>query len=291
MSMKHLLIFFLVTALCACSGPSEKAVQTAIAQTQNAESEVPDSMIQTAIAKTQAASGAIATIEPNLDSNSSSDINQDCEITSPYREDWSVAFCDTFSDNRNSWELGIDSGDLSRSLYSIEDGKLILDLTGKATSGYLSGVIQWLPVVSAKDFVITVKGDIFSDFKSCTWGIIFNEKDNNNFYAFMISNRDGTYFLTMFDKGDQKFPISGRTHSAIIWDEQNELTIVAENGFYQFFINGEFVNDYEVDDMVGSTVALAIWTGEGVTARFEFDDLLIKAPASSSTNLVTYLMP
>jgi hypothetical protein len=279
-----------MAALCACSNPSEKAVQTAIAQTESAELEIPDSVIQTAIAKTQTAEEPLATAELNLEGTPSNDINQDCEITTPYHEDWPLAFCDTFSDNRNGWGLGSGSDDISRSIYAIDDGKLIVDLTGKATSGYLSGVIQWLPVVSAEDFVITVKGDVFSDYKSCTWGIVFNEKDWNNFLAFMISSRDGMYYLTKYEDGEQKFPISGKTNSAIIWDEQNELTIVAENGFYQFFINGEFVDDYETDDIVGTNIALATWTGEGVTARFEFDDLLIKALISMG-NLTSYLIP
>lgn len=278
MSKRYILILFLLAALCACSNPSEKAVQTAIAQTENAKSGVSDSAIQTAIAKTQAVSGTIATEEPNLDGNDSGDVNQDCEITTPYHEDWPVAFCDTFDDNRNNWELGSDSGDLSSSLLSMDDGKLVIDLSGKNNTGYLSGVIQWWYFGVAEDFVVTLKGDVFSDFKSHSWGIIFNEADYENLHAFMINNSEGSYYLTKLEDGDQKFPISGKSSGAIDWDKQNELTIVAEDGYYQFYINGEFVNDYETNDIPGTNIAIAIWTAEGVTARFEFDDLLFKTP-------------
>ena len=291
MIKKYLIVTMLLIFLCACSTPSEKAVQTAIAQTANAEAQVPDSIIQTAIAKTAEAQGSSDQDGSTGEETQQSDI-QDCKITVPFQEDWDVVFCDTFDDNRNGWDLGSDSGDISRSIYSIEDGKFIVDLTGKASSGYLSGVIQWIPLISSKDFVITLKGDIFSNYKNATWGIIFNEEDNMNLLAFMIGNRNGTYYLTGYEDGDQKFPISGRSSSAIRWDEQNELTIVGNDGFYEFYINGEFVNDYNANDIPGTAIALSFWTAEGVTARFEFDDLLIKVPNSSdSYNLLTFTLP
>ena len=291
MSRKRLSVFLFLILLCACSSPSEEAVQTAIAQTENAEAQIPDSVIQTAIAKTESVKEPIEEDVQVVEETPEPEA-QDCDIYSPFKEDWNVVFCDTFDDNGNGWDLGSDSGDLSRSIYSIEGGKFVVDLTGKATSGYLSGVIQWIPIMASEDFVITLKGDVFSSFKSVSWGIIFNEKDYMNFSAFMIGNRDGTYYLTKYEDGDQTFPISGRSHSAIIWDEENELTIVASNGYYQFYINGEFVNDYEANDIPGTAIALTFWTGEGVTARFEFDDLLIKVPdPSDSSNLLTFMVP
>ena len=291
MSRKRLSVFLFLILLCACSSPSEEAVQTAIAQTENAEAQIPDSVIQTAIAKTESVKEPIEEDVQVVEETPEPEA-QDCDIYSPFKEDWNVVFCDTFDDNGNGWDLGSDSGDLSRSIYSIEDGKLVVDLTGKATSGYLSGVIQWIPILASEDFVMTLKGDVFSSFKSVSWGILFNEKDYMNFSAFMIGNRDGTYYLTKYEDGDQTFPISGRSHSAIIWDEENELTIVASNGYYQFYINGEFVNDYEANDIPGTAIALTFWTGEGVTARFEFDDLLIKVPdPSDSSNLLTFMVP
>ncbi len=264
--------------LCACTAPSESAVQTAIAQTEEAQAAISESAVQTAIAKTQTAEKAVESTPTAISPTPTEEKDLDCGLSTDFNEQWPIAFCDTFSDNRNGWDLGRDSDDLARSIYSIENGKLVVDLTGKATTGYLSGVIQWLPVVSADDFVLTIKGNIESNYKSCSWGVVFNEKDWNNFYAFMISSREGWYYLTMYDQGEQKFPISGRSHDSIIWDAENELTIIAEDGYYQFYINGVFVNDYETRSAAGSRISLATWTAEGVTARFEFDDLLIKAP-------------
>jgi hypothetical protein len=51
---------------------------------------------------------------------------------------------------------------------------------------------------------------------------------------------------------------------------------------YQFYINGQLVNDYKTRPEL-AYLSLAIWTAEGVTARFEFDDLLIKALTRRST--------
>lgn len=242
--------------LGACARPSEGAIQTAIAATQNAQT------------STQNAQLAFTPTDTLI---------EDCDVSSVFHEDWTTVFCDTFDDNLNNWDLGSGSDELSRSLFQIEDGKFVADLTGKVTSGYLSSVIQWMNILPARNFVITIKGDIFSNYKSCSWGIVFNQRDRNNFYALMLNSRDGWYNLVQFEDGRQKFPISTRSHSAIHWDKQNELTIVAEDGFYQFYINGQLVNDYKTRPEL-AYLSLAIWTAEGVTARFEFDDLLIKAP-------------
>jgi len=257
---KTLPIIFLSIIFSACSQPSETAIQTAIAETQIAQT--PTQAAQVAVTPT----GFLA---------------QDCALSSVFHEDWTSVFCDTFDDNHNNWNLGSDSGDLSRSIFQIENGKFVADLTGKVTTGYLSGVIQWISIVSARDYVITIKGDVFSNYKSCSWGIVFDQRDSDNFYALMLNSREGRYNLTQFENGSQKFPISTRSHSAINWDEQNELTIVAEDGYYQFYINGQFVNDYKIRPET-AYISLAIWTAEGVTARFEFDDLLIKGPEMDS---------
>ncbi|NMB63028.1 MAG: hypothetical protein GYA18_11930 [Chloroflexi bacterium] len=253
---KIILATFIFTILGACTRPSESAIQTAIASTQN---------VQTS---TQNAQLVLTPTDTSIN---------DCDVSSVYREDWTTVFCDTFDDNLNYWDLGGGSDELSRSLFQIENGKFVADLTGKATSGYLSGVIQWMNILPARNFMITITGDIFSNYKSCSWGIVFNQRDSDNFYALMLSSRDGWYNLIQFENGKQKFPISTRPHSAINWDEQNELTIVAEDGYYQFYINNQLVNDYKTRPET-AYLSLAIWTAEGVTARFEFDDLLIRVP-------------
>ncbi len=162
---------------------------------------------------------------------------------------------------------------------TIEGGKFVVEATGKNNTGYKSGVIQWFPILYAENFELTVKGNIISNFKNNSWGIAFNEGDSNNVYVLMIGNQDGTYYLTIYEDGEQLFPIQLKSHGALVWDEENELTMIANDGYYQFYINGIFVDDYQTShDIFGTRVSLAIRAAEGASSRFEFDDLLVKTP-------------
>ncbi len=67
MRSKKILLFCILLALCACSGPSDEAIQTAIAQTENAKKPDSDALIETAIVQTLSANNPIATEEPQAD--------------------------------------------------------------------------------------------------------------------------------------------------------------------------------------------------------------------------------
>ena len=86
--MKKCLLITLVLLLVSCSSPSEFAIQTAIAKTENAKAHaiVPSSgnVFEDAVTKTQTAAG--------LTGNSL--IN--CIINSPAKNEWKTVVCDTF---------------------------------------------------------------------------------------------------------------------------------------------------------------------------------------------------
>ncbi|NMC30214.1 MAG: hypothetical protein GYA45_09110 [Pelolinea sp.] len=275
MKFYKVLLVILLFTLCACSGPSDGAIQTAIAETGNANSPDTDALIETAIAQTKSSEDLYPTEASSSNSNSSGD----CGISGALYTNWTPVFCDTFDDNRNGWELSTYRGDLSTVTTNIENGKFVVEATGKNNTGYRSGVIQWFPILYAENFELTVKGNISSNFKNNSWGIAFNEADNNNVYVLMINSQDGTYYLTIYEDGKQLFPIDQKSHGSIVWDKENELTVIAEDGYYQFYINGVFVDDYQTShDIYGTRISLAIRAAEGASSRFEFDDLLVKTP-------------
>jgi hypothetical protein len=73
-----------------------------------------------------------------------------------------------------------------------------------------------------------------------------------------------------FEDGRQNIPHSPRrSHLCIHWDKQNELTIVAEDSFYQFYINGQLLIDYKTRPEFSLPLSSHL-DCRGVTARFEF---------------------
>jgi hypothetical protein len=92
---------------------------------------------------------------------------KDCDVSSVFHEDWTTVFCDTFNDNLNNW-IWVAVDELSRSLFQIEDGKFVADLTVRSPRVPIRcNSMDEYP--TPRNFVITIKGDIFSNYKSCSW--------------------------------------------------------------------------------------------------------------------------
>jgi len=186
---------------------------------------------------------------------------------------WETVFCDDFENDQNYWDES-GSGDLSVFSSFIEDGKLVFEITGKYIQGYQGGVIQWIPFADAKDFTLSIKGRIISASDSAFWGINFRG-EQDDFYSFMITNI-GTYRFDMFRSHDWVTLIPTKAHNKIIWGEENELLIVADGETYDFYSNGSLINSYKSAWLKGKGISLAIYSPEMITARFEFDDLVVK---------------
>lgn len=246
-----ILIVFVLTACGA--NPSELMVPTAKIATQNVKptaTRMPTRVLPT------------STPEPPA-----------CYDTISINNDWTTIFCDNFDDNRNDWESN-DASDLANSLYKIENGELVVDFSGINTSGYQSGVVQRRGVTIAKDFVFSLNGEIISNFENNAWGVVFREADGN-YFLFMVTNNGG-YWLDRYKDGKWDSLITFRKNNAIKYDDVNNLVVVAEDDAFTFYVNDKIVNSYESSSLSGDGVYLSVWTAEGVKARFEFDDLVVK---------------
>ncbi len=82
----------------------------------------------------------------------------------------------------------------------------------------------------------------------------------------------------MLKGGKWYSPIRSKGHSAIAWDDTNNLTILIEGDIFHFYVNDELVNSYESDASFGEEISLFIQAAEGASATFTFDNLLIKVP-------------
>ena len=231
------------------------------------------SMIQTEITKTEMAMPTqTPTRKIELPKPTSTPKQPDCDDQISINNDWETVYCDNF--NFDSGWGSSDSNDLVKSIYQVENGKLVVDFTGKNTQGFMSGVVHWYTFAEESDFTVSLKGKIISKFENATWGINFRGS-GADFYSFMVSN-NGQYWLQQLKSNKWDDLIRVRAHNTIKWDEENELIIVCEGDSFDFYINGTLINSYESSALSGKEISLSIWTAEGVIARFEFDDIVVK---------------
>ena len=198
-----------------------------------------------------------------------------CGIESEFNAEWSTVVCDTFDDNFYGWYEGYDDTDLASIEVGLQNGKYVVDVVGKATSGYTGGVINWFDLANANNFVASVDGRIVSKNRGVTWGFNF-WGDGDNFYSFTIG-KEGQYFMDVLQDGSWKRVMNVKTSKAIDWDDAtNNLTIVAEDGALTFYVNGTRVDTYKSEQQYGSLISLFFNVDEGASAKFYFDNVLVR---------------
>ena len=198
-----------------------------------------------------------------------------CAIESDIKPDWSTITCDEFVDNSYGWYEGLDDSDLALVEVAVEDGKYVVDVTGKAHSGYSSGVIQWFGITGAENFVASIDGSMESKNRGVSWGFNF-WGSGSNFYSFTIG-KEGQYFMDVLEDGDWTRVMQLKTNKAIEWgDAVNNLTIVAEDGVLTFYVNGERIDSYQGGDPYGTEISLFINVDEGASASYYFDNALVR---------------
>lgn len=198
-----------------------------------------------------------------------------CNIQSDLKTSWETIFCEEFNDNSWEWYTGADISDLRTITAELKNGKYVVDITGNAHSSYLSGVVQWFYVPDARNFMITVDGEIESHNRDISWGINFLG-NGDSFYSFGIT-KEGRYYLDMLEEGDWITLISSKSNKAINWDESNNISIVVDGDKFMFYINDTLIDSYESDLDFGDYLAVFVQLAEGASAEFTFDNILVRS--------------
>jgi len=204
-----------------------------------------------------------------------------CAVAAALPTDGDAVFCDQFDDNSNAWQVGSAASDMAVLNVQIEGGKLKVNATGKATSGYQTGVLQWLsPFTSAAgDYMLQASGKIDSNFKGSGWGIAFNGDylgimNAPSFYVLVITN-SGDFTLQKLADNKMTPVIAPRAHNMIKIGEQNTISILKRGESYEFYSNGELIAAQELPPLEGNDMMVAFFVNEGVVADYEMDDFLL----------------
>lgn len=196
-----------------------------------------------------------------------------CSIASPVRESWETTICETFDSSTELWQ-GTSQGTTTR----LDSGQYIIDNTTTVSQGYTTGYTFPVFIGSASDHMISIDGEIDSNFRDCTWGVFVRSEANQIDYFFMINNQ-GRYTLTgSTDRDAAKYlgNIDSGSHNAIVWEGVNNITAVAEGRNLEFYINGELITTHEANSTNPINFGLIVWGGEGVSALTRFDNLLVR---------------
>jgi len=101
-------------------------------------------------------------------------------------------------------------------------------------------------------------------------GIVWNYKNDNEFYRFLITDRDGQYVVNHYQNGDKESLVSWTTSSTINQKfARNKLEIRKQGSKTSFYINGSLVNSVDNINYDGSR--LGIYLGALKDAKLEVD--------------------
>lgn len=235
-----------------CLPPSQEDIARAIQQTQAAEiTNIP---------------------RPTITPQSTKPI---CQLTEKIHEDWTIVLCDSFTNNENNWWVGTDA-ELGM-IANVLNGKYIIEYNSKNQTGYTTGMHVVSSFFESDDYAYHFTGRISSKFRNCTWGVVVRGTIDDG-YEFAIDNV-GNYYLTKMGLGGYNNYIGNIKHgasSAIKWGEFNTITALVEGEEMAFFVNGAPIVSHKASDSTKKNIGHSVWAAEGVTATYQFDDILIR---------------
>lgn len=194
-------------------------------------------------------------------------------------------FCEKFDDNSNNWPIGSGSGSLALTGTTIENGMLILDVSGFTSEGDEASVVHFLPPMAyAGEYLFQAAGRINSESTESAWGLAFEGEysgSNLSKYFFLITN-SGQYTLLRFENSQITPILPPKNSDAINKGNDNTITILKDVDGYQFFINGALVETLQLPPLADKGLMLTVSVAGGVDAEFQFDNLLIRSPRTGN---------
>jgi hypothetical protein len=230
--------------------------------------------VQQTLTSAAATTGPETTVEPDSMAVSTEIAGIDCSLPEPTDKDWPVLLCETFDDNSHDWIVESQDNPYARYSIDVEAGKYALSYTAKGFASFQRTALTWFDVASAEDFALSVTTLMNSDFQNCSWGVAFRG-DDDSFFLFSIYN-DNTYVFEIYENDGWIPLISQRPYDGILSNTENKLNVIAEGGDFTFYINDELVNAFSGGLLQGSQIFLVVSAGEGVTAEYSFDDVVMQ---------------
>ncbi len=185
---------------------------------------------------------------------------------------WRVVFSDTFDSNKNGWPTGPSDDSYANITHTIGGGIYTWDVTSH------QNFIGWnhINAKTYTDFSFSADVKQTVDSGDSDAGLVFREDANQNFYYLGITN-DQQYLLAVNYKGEWSNLIDWTQSDALLTDEPNRLTVIAQGSHFTIFINGQYVNEASDDKIAKGQNSLAVeLSPENSHAVYEFDNVEVR---------------
>jgi hypothetical protein len=181
-----------------------------------------------------------------------------------------ILFTDDFSDPSTGWSQRDEPGGWTR----YEDGALHITVR-------MPNLFVWSAAGRHfEDFTVEVDGRLVEGPADGTYGIIFRQQDNYNFYEFDIS-ADGYYALIRFADGQWQ-PIVDWTPTNVIQQGRslNRLRVDAVGNTIRVYVNGQLLASVNDPSFRSGDIALVAGTDDVAGTHVAFDNLKVTEPRS-----------
>ncbi len=185
---------------------------------------------------------------------------------------WKVVFSEPFDSNKNKWPTGPSDDSYANISHTLEKGIYTWDVTAH------QDFIGWNRInkKTYSDFSFSAQVQQTIESGSSDMGLIFREDTEGNFYYFGVTN-DQQYLLALYKDKQWSNLIDWSSSSALLTDEPNRLTVIAQGNHLLLFINDQFVNEAYDDQIQKGANALAVELSPANSHTvYQFDNIEVR---------------
>ena len=187
-----------------------------------------------------------------------------------------LVFEDDYSDAESGLYDDVEAQDWGQGYYDLDTEQYVyaMNPASGAIYDYYADLI--VPDTFMIDVYATSIGAI-----DTAYGLIFQVQDDDHFYTFRVSG-DGYFLVEKADGDNLETLVDWTVAEPFDLEEEavNTLAVMGTEGYYQLYVNGVMVGDFEDDSYgPGSAGYLVENFDEEVPATFVFDDFWVGVPA------------
>ena len=188
--------------------------------------------------------------------------------------DWKVNFSEPFDSNKNKWPTGPSDDSYANITHTLENGIYTWDVTAH------QDFIGWNRInkKTYSDFSFSAQVQQTIESGNSDMGLIFREDTDGNFYYFGITN-DQQYLLALYKDKQWSNLIDWTSSLALLTDQPNRLTVIAQGNHFLLFINDQFVNEAYDDQVQKGANAIAVELSPAdAHVVYQFDSIEVHTP-------------
>lgn len=200
---------------------------------------------------------------------------------------WPIILSDTFVNEANGWPSGEAADEFGISKWMFSNNQLIWEASAKES--FIWWAVPNAPQTS--DFYLKVAAQQTQGSEASAFGLIFRLLDEENYYIFEITPA-GQYSLYQHGATGWSAILPWSTSSAILTNAPNDLSILAINNVFSFFVNSEFLASYANNALSqGQNGLFVSLFNPASQATWEFSDFELRAPTTSLLEITPTVLP